>query len=70
MVSHNLPCSTVTNQITLDHRDSNMISEFERMMDCGCQALVSKLETLGMDHYFFIGGGGGYHFWDLQTIFF
>ena len=24
---------------------------------------------LGTDHYFFIGGGG-YHFWDLQTIFF
>ena len=46
MVSHDLPCSTVTNQIAFDQRDSNMIPEFERTMDRRCQALVSKLETL------------------------
>ena len=44
MASHDLPCSTVTNQIALDQRDSNTIPEFERAMNRRCQALVSKLE--------------------------
>ena len=46
MVSHDLLRSTVTNQITLDQRDSNMFPRFERTMNHCCQALVSKLETL------------------------
>ena len=46
MVSHDLPCSIVTNQIAFDQRDSNTIPEFECTIDRRCQALVSKLETL------------------------
>ena len=46
MVLHNFLRSTVTEQITFDQGDSNSIPEFERLMDCYCQALVSKLETL------------------------
>ena len=38
--------STVTNQIAFDQCDFHSTSEFECMMDCHCQALVSKLETL------------------------
>ena len=44
MVSHDFPCSTVTNQIAFDQRDSNTIPEFERAVDCRCQVLVSKLQ--------------------------
>ena len=46
MVSHDLPCSTVTNQIAFDQRDSNTIPAFKRTMDRRCQALVSKSKTL------------------------
>ena len=52
MVSHDLLCLTVTNQITFDQLDSNSVSNFERAMDRCCQVLVSyfflvsKLETL------------------------
>ena len=32
---------------------------------------LQRQNKLGMDHYLLLGGGegGGYHFWDLQTIF-
>ena len=40
-VSHDLLCSTVTNKIAFDQRDSKSISNFERAMDRSCQALVS-----------------------------
>ena len=31
----------------------------------------TKCNNLGIDHYFYrVGGGGGYHLWDLETIFF
>ena len=46
MVSHDLPRSMVTNQITFDQRDSNSLPDFERAMDRRCQSLVSNLETL------------------------
>ena len=46
MVPHDLMCSTATNQIAFDQRDSNLIPKFEGMMDRCCQVLVSKLETL------------------------
>ena len=46
MVSHDLPRSTVTNQITFDQQDFHSTPEFERAIDRRCQALVSKLETL------------------------
>ena len=46
MVSHDLPCSTVTNQIAFSQRDSNTIFEFKRAIDRRCQALVFELETL------------------------
>ena len=46
MVSHDLPCSTVINQITFDQQDSNSIPDFERAMDRRCEALVFNLETL------------------------
>ena len=46
MISHDLPRSTITNQITSDQQDSNSIPDFERAMDLRCQALVSDLETL------------------------
>ena len=51
MVSHDLLRLTVTNQIAFDQRGSNMVPKFECSMDC-CQALVSKLETLGTVYYF------------------
>ena len=46
MVSHDLSCSTVTNQIAFDQQDSNTIPEFERAMDRHCQGLAFRLETL------------------------
>ena len=46
MVSHDLPRSTVTNQITFDQQDSDSVPDFERAMDRRCQVLVSNLETL------------------------
>ena len=46
MVSHDLPRPTVTNQIAFDQRDFHSTPEFKRAMDRGCQALVSRLETL------------------------
>ena len=46
MVSHDLPHSTVTNQITFDQRDSNSIPDFKQTMGHHYQALVSNLETL------------------------
>ena len=46
MVSHDLPRSMVTNQITFDGLDFHLTSEFELAMDRRCQALVFKLETL------------------------
>ena len=46
MISHDLPRSTVNNQIAFDQRDLYFTPEIERMMDHGCQMLVSKLETL------------------------
>ena len=46
MVSHDLVCSTVTDQIAFDKRDSKFIPKFERMMDGCCQVLVFKLKTL------------------------
>ena len=45
MVSHDLPRSTVTNQIAFDQRDLHSTLEFERVLDHRGQALVSKLET-------------------------
>ena len=45
MVSHDLPRSTVTNQIAFDQRDLYSTPEFERTMNRRYQALVSKLET-------------------------
>ena len=45
MVSHDLSCSMVTNQIVFDQRDLHSTPEFERMMDHRCHALVFKLET-------------------------
>ena len=47
MVSHDLPYRSVTNQ-----SDSNTIPEFEHTMDRRCQALVSRVETLG--HHFYL----------------
>ena len=44
MVSHDLPRSTVTNQIAFDQTDLHSTPEFERSMDRRCQVLVSKLE--------------------------
>ena len=46
MVSHDLLRSTVTNQIAFDRQGSNIFRRFERTIDCCCQALVSKVETL------------------------
>ena len=46
MVSHDLPHSTVTNQIAFDQGDLHPTLEFERVMYHRCQALVSILETL------------------------
>ena len=45
MVSHDLPRSTVTNQIAFDQRDLHSTPEFERVLEHRCQVLVSKLET-------------------------
>ena len=45
MASHDLLHSTVTNQIACNQRDLYSTPELERMMDCRCQVLVSKLET-------------------------
>ena len=50
MVSHDLPRSTVTNQIAFDQRDLYSTPEFDRTMDRRCQALVSKLEPSGFVH--------------------
>ena len=47
MVLHDLPRSTVTNQIAFDQQDLYSAPEFEGTMDRRCQALVSKLETSG-----------------------
>ena len=46
MVSYDLPRSMVSNQITFDPHNSNSFPDFERVMDRGCQMLVSNLETL------------------------
>ena len=46
MISHDLPRSTVTNQIAFNQQYSSSIPDFERAMDRRCQALVSNLETL------------------------
>ena len=46
MVLHDLPRSTVTNQIAFDQQDLHLTLEFECVMDCCCQVLVSRLETL------------------------
>ena len=46
IISHDLLCLTVTNQIALEQRDSNLIPKFESTMDRCCQVLVLKLETL------------------------
>ena len=46
IVSHDLLCSTVTNQIAFDRRDSSMFPKFERTIHSCCQAMVSKLETV------------------------
>ena len=43
MVSHDLPRSTVTNQIPFDQQDLHLTPEFERAMDRRYQ--VSKLEA-------------------------
>ena len=51
MVSHDLPRSTVTKQIAFDQRDLHSTPVFERAMDRHCQALVSKLETVGPSVY-------------------
>ena len=45
IVSHDLPRSTVTNQIVFFQRNLQLAPEFERAMDCRWQALVAKLET-------------------------
>ena len=45
MISHDLARSAVTNQIAFDQRDLQSTPEFERTMDCRCQAMVSKLEN-------------------------
>ena len=45
MVSHDLPRSTVTNQVAFDPQDLHSTPEFEHATDRGCQALVSELET-------------------------
>ena len=45
IVSHDLPRTTVTNQIAFDQRDLYSTLEFERTMARLCEALVSKLET-------------------------
>ena len=46
MVSHDLSRSTTTKQIAFDQQGWHSTPEFERAMDCRCEALVSKLETL------------------------
>ena len=46
MVSHDLLCSMVSNQIAFDQQDSSLIPKFERVMDRCFQVLVPKLETL------------------------
>ena len=45
MVSHDLPRSKVTNQITFDKRSLHQTPEFERTMDRPYQVLAYKLET-------------------------
>ena len=45
MVSHDLPRSTVTNQIAFDQQDLNALPDFKLAMDRRCWALVSNLET-------------------------
>ena len=45
MVSHDLPRSTITNQIAFNQWDLHSTLEFERAMDHRYQALVSQLET-------------------------
>ena len=45
MISHDLPRSTVTNQIIFDQQDSNSILDFERAMDRRCQVLET-LDTI------------------------
>ena len=46
MVSHDLPRSTVTNEVAFDQPDLYWTPEFEHMIDLRYQALVSKLEPL------------------------
>ena len=46
MVSHDLLCSTVTDQTAFDQRDSKWVFRFECATNRCCQALVSRLETL------------------------
>ena len=48
MVSHDLPRSAVTIQIAFEQLDLHSTPEFERAMDCCCQVMVSRLETLGL----------------------
>ena len=45
-VSHDLLCSMVTDEIVFHQQDSKSISKFECPMNCCCQALIPKLETL------------------------
>ena len=46
MVSHDLPRSTITNQIAFDQRDLHGTPEFERAIGHRCQALVSTFTRL------------------------
>ena len=46
IVSYDLLCSMVNNQIAFNQQDSKLIPKFERVMDCCCEVLVSKLKTL------------------------
>ena len=46
IASHGFPRSAVTKEIEFDQRGLHSAPEFERAVDCRCQALVSKSETL------------------------
>ena len=41
LISPDLLCSMVANQIAFDQRDSNLIDKFQRAMDRCCEALDS-----------------------------
>ena len=53
-LSHELPHSAVTNQMAFNQRDLHSTFELERAMDCCCQVLISKLETLGIINFTYI----------------